>query len=185
VNSNKCDFNNASLRGASSKCDYRLAASSKCDFRLAASGKCDWRVNIGSLAAHGRPDRLKALQVNLAQQQLRVNSDKCDFRVTLSRVGRVAAAQPTVSASIRSDKCDFAVALLGSRGGRAALGRVSTSMASDKCDFAVNLQFGGANPLFRVTAVASSKCDFRLQRVQIREESGWRSVDVGGGKKGK
>lgn len=200
MQSSKCDFRNASLRPISSKCDFLRAPSSKCDFRAsgsskcdfrnlefraAASSKCDWRLNLGSLAARGLTNRLQSLDVTLAARRLRVASDKCDYRVTLSDARRTA--RPATSAAIRADKCDFNVAVLGTSGSRSALGRISTRMASDKCDFRLDLEFGAKiNPIFRVSAVASSKCDFRIQELEIRESGGnWRKVDLPGGGKAK
>lgn len=195
--SNKCDFRTAAarpisskcdfLRPSSSKCDFLRAASSKCDFRMlefraATSSKCDWRLNLGALAARGITNRLQELDVQIASQRLRVASDKCDFRVTLSPA---QASASSTAAAIRSDKCDFNVAVLGTADKRSALGRIGTRMRSDKCDFRLNLDFGSqTNPVLRVNAVASSKCDFRIQSIEIRENGNWRKVDVpGGGKK--
>lgn len=197
VQSNKCDFRNIAARpvsskcdflraAPSSKCDFLRAASSKCDFRMlefraAAASKCDWRLNLGSLAARGLTNRLESLDVRLAAQRLRVASDKCDFRITLSPA---QAARSSVAASIRSDKCDFNLAVLGTAGTRSALGRIGARMASDKCDFNLRVDLGSQkDPVLRVNAVASAKCDFRIQSIEIRENGNWRKVDVGGGNK--
>lgn len=174
--SSKCDF----LRAApSSKCDFLRAASSKCDFRMlefraAAASKCDWRLNLGALAARGVTNRLQQLDVRIASQRLRVASDKCDFRVTLSPTG---AARTSTAAAIRSDKCDFNLAVLGTAGKRSALGVIGTRMSSDKCDFNLRLDLGSqANPILRVNAVASAKCDFRIRSVEVLENGNWRKI---------
>jgi hypothetical protein len=161
---------------------------SKCDFSHQHPGEdvektlraADWKVSLGQFSAQGSAQRLSSLDAVASQRRLRVSSDKCDFSVQLSAVARAATRQPTVTAAVQSDKCDFALSLSGVMGNRQALSRIQTRMASDKCDFAVRLQFGSdPSPLFRVSAVASAKCDFQIRQIEIRQAGGhWKTLDV-------
>lgn len=140
----------------------------------------DWKVHLSAFRAQGSAERLTSLDAVGGQNRLQVRSDKCDFRVQLSAVERAAENRPTVRAALRSDKCDFAVSLAGVMGGRQARSNIRTQMASDKCDFSVRLQFGpDPAPLFRVSAVASAKCDFQIRQIEVRQASGeWKAVDL-------
>jgi hypothetical protein len=142
---------------------------------VAGSSKCDWRLHF---------DESLPVEVAAAgfQHELRrsVQSDKCDWQVVtgdpLRRIegsvrGRGVTASlhsPRVEARLSSDKCDWSMssAVKGLRPPQ-----VEARMASSKCDFALQFQFGNTGGrAFRIRATGSSKCDFRLGRVEVSDD---------------
>lgn len=120
----------------------------------------DWQLTAGPVEVSGRRERVHTLQARLPAGQVHVGSDKCDWSVRVT----------------------------GRRPGGLSVPSIETGLAASKCDFSVRVNFGvERGPGLRFSAVASSKCDFRIDQVQsLDPKTGkWKTIDIGSGKPSK
>jgi hypothetical protein len=187
----------AGLRASSSKCDWQISALSQAvlpETRQASrlrSDKCDFQVAVAMGRSYAEFVR-RPLAVQLAGGHPAfggmVASSKCDFQLvgtTPLRRAEVAATTDgirldakdfRITGAVASSKCDFRL-----RGSfeRVSFPEVTARMASDKCDFNLQIEFGMlGGQQFRIRAVGSSKCEFRLQdfRTRISDKEGWKRI---------
>jgi len=122
-------------------------------------------------------DPLQELRAQLPVGRMRMDSDKCDWRIRMTDVSRsavtdasasgteldVRASTPAFSGSMSSDKCDWSLRASGAHPDLRQRPELQAEMTSSKCDFSLRLRFGIRDGRFlRIHAVSSDKCDFRI-----------------------
>jgi hypothetical protein len=186
--SDKCDFVAVPV-GSAGPVRVELSTGAAGHSMHVVSDKCDWRIATGAVHAHGSvPGIADDLQAKFAAGRLRMDSDKCDWRIRVDdRESRSFRAQTTgpelevrgsagpVRSDLSSREGGWSVRMTGAFPGMRTPSRLHAEMDSDKCDFAMRVELGvQGGPMYRLRAVGSDKCDFRV----IEAPEGFRSAEA-------
>ncbi len=140
-----------------------------------SSSKSDWSIRTPTVDASGHKSAaLSGLEARFTPGgTIGVASSKCDWSIRSNPFDAETVAGSLVSdfkgrlgrnrVTLSSSKCDWSIQVLGDRVRARRPPTFRSSVSSSKCDFTLNMDFGlHEGPRYRVRAVGSDKCDFRV-----------------------